>query len=179
MDWLSHTLWSVTIVRKRNLLWLTIIFGLLPDVAYLFYILYKIFGSKVLVIESWTIPGEVWIQKISEAALVNFYYFTHSFIAAFWVFAILYFFKRDYLILSFPYVVHILLDIPAHCGLFAARFLYPFSDFHLCGFRFEEHTSIILPINYLILGVVNILIWQEKLAALASKIKRLVKIFSR
>lgn len=169
MDWLSHTLWSVTIVRKRNLLWLTIIFGLLPDIAYLFYILYKIFGSSVLTIESWTIQGDFWVQRISESALVNFYYFTHSFIAASLVFATLYFFKRNHLILSLPYVIHILLDIPVHCELFATRFLYPFSDFHICSFRFEEHTLIILFINYLILGVVNFLIWQKKLTALTSK----------
>lgn len=172
MDWLSHGLWSITIVRKKSLLWLTVIFGLLPDIAYLFYILYKIFGSSVLTIESWTIQGDVWVQKISEAGLVNFYYFTHSFLAAFLVFIVLFCLKRDYLVLSLPYVVHIFLDIPVHCRVFSTRFLYPFSDFHLCALRFERHTLIILFINYLILGVVNILIWQGKLKTLVTKIRR-------
>ncbi|MBL7159366.1 hypothetical protein ISS85_02750 [Candidatus Microgenomates bacterium] len=147
MDFVSHSLWGLTVVRKKNLFWLTVFFSVLPDIAYFLYFLDKRFSLGI---------------GVTEPSLVSFYYFTHSFLTAFLIFTILYFFKRNYLTLALPYFFHVLLDIPVHCGLFSTRFLYPFSDFHFCGFRFEEHMLPILLINYLVLIGINLLIWRRK-----------------
>lgn len=139
MDFVTHSVWGLTIVRKRKFFWLIILFSVLPDIA---YPLYR-FGY---------LPN----------GSVNFYYFTHSLLAIFLVFFFLYLFKRPYLSLTLPYLAHVLIDIPTHCGLFSTRLFYPFSDLHICGWRFEEHAWPLLLSHYLFLGLINFLLWRRR-----------------
>lgn len=130
-----------------------------------------------LVVEdrSWNASRELWIKTVGQVEMIGFYYFTHSLVAAFLVFVFLYFFLRRYLILIVSYLLYIFLDVIVHRGRFGIRFLYPFSDFYLCGFSIDDeltkNTWTIFGINLLVLGMTDFLILRGKLRDLAGKVK--------
>ncbi|MBI3888039.1 hypothetical protein HY310_03145, partial [Candidatus Microgenomates bacterium] len=86
--------------------------------------------------------------------LVYLYRATHTvFVPAFLALIL----PKKYKILALPYFLHILLEIPTHCGTFATRILWPFFDFHTCGvdyatnqWMWEISYGVLLGIFYLI-----------------------------
>ena len=126
MDVFSHALWGPTIVRKRKLLALALAFGMLPDLV----------GATV----TYTMDAifHVPIERI-PSFFINLYYSTHSLLAIIILFIILLLFFRKYLILTLPYLFHLILDLPTHAGVYANRPFYPFSSFAFEGIRWEDN----------------------------------------
>ena len=88
---------------------------------------------------------------------LTLYYSTHNIFVPLIAFAVLYFFKRKWAILALPYALHVFFDIFLHCGAFATRFLFPVSQFHVCGVNYgdywwmwEVNYGILIGIFYLI-----------------------------
>ena len=150
MDTLAHALWGVTIVRRKNLFWWLLLFGALPDLLTSAYGLLRFGPESVLIFGGFK-------KGILPPAYYQFYFLTHSFFTAGLIFFAFYFLKRKYTILVVPYFFHILCDIPFHCGSFSTRFLYPLSDFHLCGISYSANLSLKV-VNYLMLILINLLI---------------------
>lgn len=66
-------------------------------------------------------------------AYMKVYYFTHSLVPISLLAVILFIFSPVLALLTLPYYLHIILDIPAHSGIWATRIFYPFSDWHFRG----------------------------------------------
>ncbi len=101
--------------KNDKLMFLGGVIGMLPDV-----IVYGVFAAQ-----GYTIP-------YAPEASLPLYHITHSLIFA-GAAAIIF---RKYAI---PYILHILLNIPTHCGAFATQFLYPLSNFSFCAFNYADN----------------------------------------
>lgn len=124
MDTLAHGLYGAAIFAKTKqdrLMFLGGAIGMLPDV-----IVYGVFAAQ-----GYTIP------YVPEASL-PLYHVTHSLVLTAAVAGLVFIFKRKWAIFTLPYFLHILLDIPTHCGLFATQFLFPLSNVSFCAFNYAE-----------------------------------------
>lgn len=104
----------------RNKLWReeALLFAILPDIGFLFILMYVFFGTPMDV-DWWgamqTIPP---IYK-------QFYFFMHSFVAVGIAAIVIWRLRPRILPALSGWVLHICMDIPVHDGDFATRFLYP------------------------------------------------------
>lgn len=148
MDTLAHGLYGAAIFRKKkSLFWWALLFGMLPDIIFIAY--HEIIESRLypLLFHSLHI-------NLAMGSPNTLYYITHSFVTVGLVFILLYFIRRELTILTFPLTLHILFDIPFHCGEFGTRFLYPFSNISFCGYDYADFNHAWLwPINYTIIGI--------------------------
>lgn len=153
MDLISHSLWAITLIRRRDLLGPIALAACLPD----------LFG------QSWTIFSRVrrvrqlGLRKVldvnivlSEMDLVVYRSF-HSLLAWGVFTGLVYLFLHDYLVLSLAYLSHILVDIPVHRGIWATRVFYPFSDFHIEGRNWWQSKRVVLASSSLLL-LVNLVV---------------------
>jgi hypothetical protein len=130
----------MTIIRRRDLLALVVLATWLPD----------LFGQSWTIFSRMRQVRRLGIRKafdmnvvFSEMELMTYRLF-HSFFAWGIFTTLLYLFLRDYLILSLAYLSHILIDIPAHQGIWATRIFYPFSDFHFEGRNWWQSKRVVL-----------------------------------
>ena len=122
MDTLAHALYGATIVahtldEKKMLVAATM--GMMPDL-----IVYGVYLAK----------GH--IPPFVPAESVNLYHYTHSLFVPALLWLLL---PKKWRVFAIPYALHIFLDIPTHCGLFATKFLFPLSNFSTCGFNYADH----------------------------------------
>lgn len=135
MDTLAHGLYGVALAAKsknEKLMFAAAVSGMMPDVL--------VYGSAF--VQLGIAGGWKFITDPNPAALsvpVSLYYYTHSFLTVLVLAGVLYLIKKKWVILALPYALHIFFDIFLHCGLFATRFLYPLSDFHICGVNYADH----------------------------------------
>jgi len=127
MDILAHFLWTLGIFFKQKKAWLFGIIGFLPDlISFGPHFVYNIAfnGFKFGKPDINTIPDYI----------MTMYNLTHSLIVFLIVFAIVYFFFKEYVLFLLPWVIHILIDIPTHSkAFFPTPFLWPISGFMVDG----------------------------------------------
>lgn len=148
MDSLAHGLYGAAIFKKKkSLFWWVLVTGMIPDIIVIFYD------------EVWTHRVYPILQQLLELRLTMppsyyLYYITHSFITTLIIFISLRLIRKELSILAFPLALHILFDIPFHCGVFATRFFYPISNFNICGYSYTDFNHAWLwPVNYIIIGL--------------------------
>lgn len=156
MEIFSHLLWPILFFRNK--LWReeALVFALLPDISFLFILMYVFFGTPMDV--GWwgamqTIPP---IYK-------QFYFFMHSFVAVGIAAFIIWRLRPKLLPALSGWVLHIFMDIPVHDGEFATRFLYPiFPNLYIeSSLAWTDYR--VLGITYLLL--LNFMIyslWRER-----------------
>jgi len=146
MDTLAHGLYGAAIfahTKNEKLMALGGILGMLPDL-----IVYGVYAAKGY------IP-----PNVPESSL-SLYHVTHSLVLVGAVAALLFIFKRKWAVFILPYALHILFDIPTHCGLFSTWFLYPVSDINFCNFNYGESLWA-WEINYGIIVFIYYLIYRR------------------
>lgn len=118
METFSHLLWPMLFFRNK--LWReeALVFALLPDISFLFILMYVFLGTPMDV--GW------WgaMQTIPEI-YKQFYFFMHSFVAVGIAAIIVWRLSPKLLPALSGWFLHICMDIPVHDGEFATRFLYP------------------------------------------------------
>lgn len=142
MDTLAHGLYGAALVagtRDEKKMLAAAIMGMMPDIV----------PYTVSLVQTHT---------TIFADNTNLYYATHSLLIVAIMAAILLIFKhRRWLIFVAPYLLHLLFDIPTHCGLYATRLFFPFNDLHFCGINYgsdwwmwEINYGVLVGIYYLI-----------------------------
>lgn len=162
MDFVSHALWGMTIVRRPELFGAVFIASNLPD----------IFGStpywsicSLRLLKGYKKRGFKALKKAFKSlpkapyTSLLFYHSFHNLFAWLIFSLILYMFFPTLLILSLAYLSHILVDIPTHKGDFATRIFYPFSDFHFEGASWIRERKIVIA-NFALILLVNLVIWK-------------------
>jgi hypothetical protein len=157
MDIFSHALWGLTVVRKKELIWWTVLFGILPDIAstgigFCYYLLKKGFSFP----DHWWIFLPDWSKKL--------YFFFHSFFGLISIFFLLLIFKRRHLILTLPYLLHILFDLFSHKSDPLARLFYPLVNYRPereIGFNWWENW-LLWYLNFFLLILVNVILFGRK-----------------
>lgn len=135
MDTLAHGLIGGAVfgkTRDEKQIFIGGLMGMMPDIIIFSTVILGMGLSKGL--DFIVNPNPV-VPKI----YVDFYYVTHSLIIALVIAAILFLIKHKWVFFVIPYILHILVDVPFHCGLFATRIFYPFNAFHVCGVDYTEH----------------------------------------
>lgn len=127
MDSVSHAAWGATIVRKTPLVWWAVLAGALPDIIPAVYGLIRYRRKYVRALEKLSMAAEI------NHRYMRIYHWTHSLIPISVVAAALLLVSPAWAMVTLPYYLHILLDIPTHHGVWATRLFYPFSDFHFAG----------------------------------------------
>lgn len=144
MDIFSHILWAMLLFRNR--LWReeALFFAILPDIGFLFILMYVFFGTPMNV--GWN-QAMVTMPDIYR----QFYFLMHSFVALGIAAVIVWRLRPKMLPALWGWFLHICMDIPAHDGEFGTRFLYPiFPDFYISGINWTDIR--ILPVAYLLLA---------------------------
>jgi hypothetical protein len=145
MDIFSHILW--TYVPFRNKLWRdeALFFAILPDVGFLFILLFVFVSDKDF---ANAIP-------IMPEFFLIIYSTLHSFVAL-GVMALIVWKLRPKLLPALSgWFIHIMMDIPFHEGTFGTRFLYPlFPDLYLPGITWLDYR--VLAISFLALVLVYV-----------------------
>lgn len=158
MDILSHALWGATIIRDKELLPLVIGGSVLPDVGCLpdvFVVLRSYYKDyKKGIKRSFRELLTDWREIPSRASAFDFYYAFHNFFTWLMFTIFLFLIAKDYLIISFCYLFHLIIDIPTHRE---ARPFYPFSRLRIRGIYFLDDWRVSL-MNILLLIIVNIAI---------------------
>ena len=124
MDTLAHGLYGAAIfgpTRDERLMFLGGAMGMLPDV-----IVYGVYA-----IQGYTIP------YVPEASL-GLYHWTHSLVVIAVIALVLFIIKKKWALLALPYALHILFDIPTHCGTFGTVPFFPLSNWSTCGFNYAD-----------------------------------------
>jgi len=128
MDTLSHALWGKGLFGYREYGRLAIFFGAMPDLLSfgLLIILQVLTGN-------YAYDGPPSLESIPSWLFFN-YDLLHSFVTAFLVIGIVYYFNKS---LAFPMLAwpfHILLDFPFHSKeYFSTKLIWPISDFSFDG----------------------------------------------
>ncbi len=146
MDIFSHILW--TYVPFRNKLWRdeALFFAVLPDLGFLFILLYVFFISDMNFARA--IPDMPVIFLIIYSLL-------HSFVTLGVVALIMWKLRPRLLPALSGWFIHISMDIPFHDGTFGTRFLYPlFPDLYIPGITWLDYR--VLAISYLALVLVYV-----------------------
>ena len=142
----------------RNKMWReeALFFAILPDISYMFILLYVFFGTPMDV-------GWWGAMQSIPPIYKHFYFFMHSFVAVGIVAIIIWRLRPRMLPALLGWVLHIFMDIPVHDGEFATRFLYPiFPNIHI--------ESSLAWTDYRVLGITYILLlnftvyslWRER-----------------
>ena len=128
MDTLSHALWGKGLFGYRGYGRLAIFFGAMPDLlSFGLLIILEVFTGNH------AYDGPPSLESIPPWLFFN-YDFLHSFVTAFLVIGIVYYFNKS---LAFPMLAwpfHILLDFPFHSKeYFSTKLIWPISDFSFDG----------------------------------------------
>jgi hypothetical protein len=140
MDTISHALYGGLVCRSKKKFILCCIFGALPDLMLATL-------SPVKAVKIFFTPG----SSLPEY-YIYYYRLLHSFFTAGLIYLLIFLFNKKYRFLVFPYVLHILIDIPTHNGRFATRFLYPLSNVAIQGYSYIHHSWIWVA-NFVILVI--------------------------
>ena len=126
MDTFSHTLWGWGLFGIRGRPWIAALCGFLPDVIP--------FGPVILMrMMTGQTQGRPSLDSI-PAWTFSSYNFTHSFVVAAVIIALVYRFRKDYAFAMLAWPLHILLDFPFHSkAFFPTPVLWPIHDFVLDG----------------------------------------------
>ncbi|MFH1111864.1 MAG: hypothetical protein V1712_02225 [Patescibacteria group bacterium] len=157
MDIFSHALWGATIIQKKSLIWWAVVAGALPDLLgsgpgflYLLIIRNRFWGANI------------W-QLLPNWAIVD-YHFWHSLISVLILLIILWLLGRRWLVLIFPYLLHLLIDSFTHQGDVWYRLFYP-----LLSYSSERSGGInwwdigwIWWVNIGLLLIINFVLWFRK-----------------
>jgi hypothetical protein len=165
MDVVAHALWTAPAiiaarqhVRKPIHLGWAVFWGVFPDLF------------------SFSIPAaiRVWWYATGVTASLRpnpqsaqrlrfvwqLYYGSHSLVTFACVFATVWVLARRPRLELLGWGLHILIDIPSHQGIFALRFLWPFSSYSLSGARWEN--AWFVAVNYGALLLLYSWIWLRK-----------------
>lgn len=121
MDTLAHGLYGAALLahtKDERLMVAAGFMGMLPDVI--------VYATGV-------------VSRTDPTKFIDLYRWTHSLLPLSLVALVLLVFKRKWLILLAPYLLHLLFDVPLHCGVFSTRLFYPLSDFHVCGINYADN----------------------------------------
>lgn len=146
MDIFSHILW--TYVPFRNKLWRgeALFFAVLPDLGFLFILLYVLFISDMNFARA--------IPTMPDIFLI-IYFTLHSFVTLGVVALIMWKLRPRLLPALSGWFIHLSMDIPFHDGTFGTRFLYPlFPNLYIPGITWLDYR--VLAISYLALVVVHV-----------------------
>lgn len=169
MDNVAHSLWGLTFVRRLNLLFPIILFSNFPDILSAPFFLYFIIKDKYPLIKSEGIknlffprytPLHEWNPPREYLEIYRFFHSIPGFIVITIVFNV--FFPKYVTIFAICYLLHIIIDVFSHGGIWATRIFYPFSDFHLIWTKNHWHSKNIRRFNYFILLLINIEIFVTK-----------------
>lgn len=126
MDILAHYLWTVAMYWQYPKRWLVGLFGVMPDILSFGFFFVGEIGHL-------TSAGPPPIESL-PSWIFSLYALTHSFIPFLIVFAILFFWKREWSFLILGWPLHILIDIPTHSTeYFPTPFLWPIADVQYNG----------------------------------------------
>jgi membrane-bound metal-dependent hydrolase YbcI (DUF457 family) len=156
MDIISHAIWGVTFVRKKDLFWLAMFFGALPDlISTGIGSLYSFLKTGSFLKENWWLNLPIWSKHL--------YFLFHSIFGLLILFFILFLFKRKFLILIIPYFLHIFIDLFTHRGDPIFRLFYPFIGYsteRVFGINWWESSFVIL-LNIILIVGINIFIFLK------------------
>lgn len=135
MDTLAHGLFGAAVLtptRNEKLMAIAGAMGMLPDLVVQGAVIWETgFGEGLRIVAA---RGDDFPQN-----LMVLYRASHSLVAVVVIAVLLLAFKRKYLLLAAPYLLHVLFDVFTHCGLFGTRLFYPFSDWHFCGLSYADN----------------------------------------
>ncbi|MBL7056300.1 hypothetical protein ISS07_05275 [Candidatus Woesearchaeota archaeon] len=150
MDTLAHALWSLIIFHNYKLVWLAVLFGVLPDLlSWTIYLIYKTakgekFGPPVL-------------GKIPRWAF-TLYGITHSVFVMGFVFIAVYVAYGFLPLFLLSWTIHILIDIPTHSRKFLPTpFLWPVSEWKFPGFNWGQKWFMITNYGLITLFILSII----------------------
>jgi len=143
MDIFAHALWTGVVgltVRHRvrrpiSLRWL-IFWGVFPDLfSFLIPAVIRIWwyatGMTPHLLPDAKGPAHFqWVWQL--------YYGSHSLVTFTVVFGLIWLIRRQPVLELLGWLLHILIDIPTHQGMFALHFLWPLSSFGVSGVRWEN-----------------------------------------
>ena len=163
MDIVAHALWTtavgISIHRKRrfSLAWLAF-WGIFPDLFS--------FAVPAVVRIGWYLTG-VTPHLLPDAKspqhfqfVWQLYYASHSLITFGIVFGLIWLLKKRPALELLGWLLHILIDIPTHQGIFALHFLWPLSPFSISGVRWENRWF--LAMNYAALLLAYVGMWMKR-----------------
>ncbi|MFH1866504.1 MAG: hypothetical protein ABIJ81_00235 [Patescibacteria group bacterium] len=152
MDIFSHALWGATIIRKRSMIWWAALAGALPDILgsgpgaiYLLIIHQRFWGVNI------------W-QLLPDWATAN-YHLWHGLVGVLIILLILWLIGRYWLILIFPYLLHVTIDLFTHQGDILHRLFYPILPYSIerqVGINWWEVGWVWL-VNFGLLLLINII----------------------
>jgi membrane-bound metal-dependent hydrolase YbcI (DUF457 family) len=129
MDILSHTLWGKALFGYRGRPWLAAFFGACPDLFSLGILLI------IRIVKKTYAPGPPPLDII-PGWIFLLYNITHSFVIAFIIIGLVWFWKKDVAFSMLAWVFHICLDFPFHTKYyFPTKLFWPLSDFFIDGVR--------------------------------------------
>ena len=164
MDIVAHALWSAAAgigIRKQwqrpiDLKWMTA-WGVLPDLI------------------AFTVPAAIRIARYATGAsksllpdgsgprfdwVWNVYNASHSALIFALCFGAIWLWRRKPVLEMTGWLLHIVIDIFTHNGIFAIRFLWPLSQVHVDGARWEN--SWLLGLNYTALAALYLVLWRRR-----------------
>jgi hypothetical protein len=148
MDSIAHALYGGLVTEHKKLFFWGMFFGALPDII---TSLVAFFTNGIAGVMTFAFTD----ANTLSPAVYTTYYATHSFLCAAILALTLYLIDKKLIILAVPYLLHILFDIPFHCGLYGTRFLYPVNNLHVCGYSYGDHLWL-WGINYAVLLVLYV-----------------------
>ena len=174
MDIFAHSLWTAAVglsARRRirrpiSLGWL-VFWGVFPDMfSFAIPAIVRIWWYATgvtphLMPDAKSQPHFQWVWQL--------YYASHSLVIFIVVFGMTWLLMKRPVIELMGWLLHILIDIPTHQGMFALHFLWPLSSFSISGLRWENRWFMVA--NYGALLLVYSCLWIKK-RRLRRKIQR-------
>ncbi|HLK63853.1 MAG TPA: hypothetical protein VKU19_10470 [Bryobacteraceae bacterium] len=171
MDIIAHVLWTTaaaTAVRRKVdrpvHLGLAAFWGVFPDLASFtipatLRIWWRLTGASKSLLPEANGPHFEWVWTLYNCVHSGLVF--ALFFGAAWLFA------RRPVLEMFGWLLHILIDIFTHRGLFATHFLWPVSSVHVDGIPWE--TGWFMAVNYAALALVFLLLWATRAAVTRTK----------
>ena len=142
MDFISHGLWVYLVFRKKPWKLWAVFWGVFPDVAALFQIGYLVsIGGLSQIIRYLPIVSKkgIVMYPIPHAWMIP-YYLTHSLVILGAVALLYYLLTKKKPLVLLGWVLHLMLDVFLHSGVYANRIFYPISNFKIdTGLEWENH----------------------------------------
>ncbi len=158
MDTISHGLWAIVLVKgffKKTSLWLSFLFGILPDIIP--------FGIPFIqmVFSGFSFSRDHAPQFVP--GYTHFLYnFTHSLIIVLLVFLAVYLFKKKIYFFMLGWPLHILIDIPTHSKeFFPTPFLYPLASVSIDGISWGN--PYIFFTNWILLIILLVVVFRKEI----------------
>lgn len=130
MDTPAHGIWTWIIFHNNPLVWLAVLFGILPDL--LSWGIYTIWPKKGF---DWKNPD--W--SLMPNWIMTLYGITHSLFVVAVVFAIVYLIFKEIPLFLLAWPLHIFIDIPTHDKAFLPTpFLWPLSNYKFAGISWGQ-----------------------------------------